>query len=222
MEAGRTAITGKESSHADGSAAGMLARAALLGCSVALLFAGCDQEGMSRSYKGTAAIAIDYFEYDAQGAPALVEHKTFSKAVQVLIGPPKAAGLIAEENPFNISITAGPTTGEEGELWLTSALVLVDAILGDVLLQYWTLETNNAAVSGVLTDTHIAEAAAMNQLWALDEVARDVIMAVPFFIDKGATLQGTVSEGNVQLRITGTSTDKRRPFTADIAASHEP
>jgi len=192
--------------------------ACLLCFCAALFCGGCEQSGISISYQGTATVTIDYCEYDAQGALTFVEQKTFSKAVQVLIGPPKAAGLVVEDNPFNINIATAPTTGEEGELWLTSALVLADAILGEVLLQYWTLGSNGVAVSGTLSDTHIAEAAAMNQLWTQDEVARDVVMTVPFFIDTGATLQGTLGGADIKLRITGTSTDRRRPFTAEIVA----
>lgn len=185
---------------------------------IAVCMCGCDSG--EALYEGTAETTIDYLEYTASGALVPGETVRFTAGVQVIVGPPRRVGLVSEENAFSLNITTAPTTGEEGELWLTSSIVLVDEWLGEILLQYWTLSLTGTRLTGTLTDTHIAESAAMNQLWARDEISPGLTMIMPFPIATGAAIEGTLTDSKISATITGTTTDGRRPFVSKITARH--
>lgn len=177
---------------------------------------GCDSGEML--YEGTAETTIDYLEYTTSGALVREETVRYTHAARVIVGSPKRVGLVSEENAFSLNITTGPTTGEEGELWLTSSLVLVDEWLGEILLQYWTLSLTGTRLTGTLTDTHIAESAAMNQLWARDEISPGLTMIMPFPVATSAAIEGTLTETEISVTIIGSTTDGRRPFVSNITA----
>ena len=183
---------------------------------------GCDGVIESKQYKGTAYTTITYLDYDTNGKKVFIEEKEYQKGVHVFIGPPKNVGSVFESNSFSLTITTEPTTGEDGEIWITSAIVLTDQVLGEILLQYWTLQLEGTTLSGILTDTHIAEASAMNQLWAWEEISPSLKMVLPFYIDVGSLLQGTVDDYEVRIHLEGTTTDRTRPFISEIVATRAP
>jgi hypothetical protein len=93
-----------------------------------------------------------------------------------------------------------------------------DILVGKVILQYWDFTLNEDQISGSLTDTHLAEAAAANIIWCRDEVG-GIEMTMPFYMDEGTTIQGTINNSSANLTITGQSTDTYRKFTCNISAN---
>ena len=184
-----------------------------------LLFTSCNGITEKRQYTGTAHTTITYLDYDAQGNKVFVEEKEYNNNLNIFIQPPKSVGTFVENNPFSLTLTTEPTTGEEGELWIASAVVLVDPYLGEILLQYWELQLAGDTVTGTLTDTHIAESAAMNELWAWEEISPTLKMVLPFPIDKGSILRGTINNNEIRLHIEGNTTDQTRPFVSEIVAT---
>jgi hypothetical protein len=194
--------------------------AILLMLFISFLISSCNMVVEKKQYKGTAHTTITYLDYDTDGKE-LLEKKEYEKVVHVLTGPPKNVGSIKESNPLNLTVTTEPTTGEEGEIWITPALVLVDKDLGEILFQYWTLQQTEDSITGVLTDTHIAEAASMNHLWTWEEISTNVKMVLPFYIATDSALRGTIDDNEVRIHIEGNSTDRTRPFVSEIVAVRE-
>lgn len=150
---------------------------------------------------------------------------TYQKNVVAVVGPPRQAGGVRESSPINLFIGPNPpsATGEEGQLELHSAVGFTDPQDGrEFLAQYWTLSLSGTALSGTLTDTHEAEALALNLLNTAREVSPGVVIVWPDVIATGATLNGTVSAERLSLRLEGNVSTGDRPFVADITATRLP
>jgi len=171
----------------------------------------------NREYTGTATITIDYYDIDMLGNLTLLFTRNYSQDVMVLTGPLKNVGSVVEDNPFNLNISTD-SQGSDGNFGITSALVISDTNIGDVLLQYWTFECNNANITGSLTDNHIAESSALNLFWAWDEIVTGVSGTFPFWMDENSSIQGTINNNAARLTLKSTSTDTTRQFVAEIIA----
>lgn len=135
---------------------------------------------------------------------------------------PPAAGN--ENNPINL-VVGQTTVGDSlapGSVFLASALRF-GATSPGVILQYWNLTLNGAALSGRLVEDNREAAAAANLLSAWKEFGcfpgAGFILANQYDISEGTTLTGTLTRNAVQLRIVGNTFDTSRPFVTDITAN---
>jgi hypothetical protein len=107
---------------------------------------------------------------------------------------------------------------EEGHLDLSSAAVFTVQSYNDLVLQYWTIEArDDDRFVGTLTDTHRNEAAAANLLWALNDIA-GLKMVTPFPIARNCTMQGTITDSDLDIRVQGKSVDTYLEFDSSISA----
>jgi hypothetical protein len=171
----------------------------------------------TKTYMGTADIIIDYYDYDFFGNLIFLEQKSYQYDVEVVTGPPKNVGSVYEQNAINLQIMT-TSMGGEGTFGISSAILNV-ALQGDpVLLQYWNLNYTNQLIDGTLVDTHIAESAAANQLYAREDLAGFVSVLL-FFMDTGTDITGSLSSDIADIQIDGQTTDGTRIFSIDIQAS---
>lgn len=173
-----------------------------------------------RNYKGTANTTIRYYDYDPYTAKDIFTgEKHYQYTVLIFTKSPVRIGSIVENNPLNLSINPDRNSGgEEGHIDICSAYVLDSPRIGKVLLQYWTLDLKEESISGTLTDTHIAEASAMNLLWAREKPSPGFKITWPFPIATSTTLQGTINNNELTLKIEGESTNTYRKFVTKIVA----
>lgn len=177
---------------------------------------------MKGEYTGIAKTTIQYYDYDPYaGQDYFIEEKSYEYPIFLYIKSPVKVGSVVEENPINLSIYPDRDSGdeEEGYIDISSAIVLNDEDVGQVLLQYWTLKLENNKVTGTLTDTHTAEAAAANLLWAWDEITSGLTMTWPFPIARNTSMSGTLSDNSISLEIVGQSTNTYRQFQSTITAA---
>lgn len=205
----------------------------IFGIICVLLFTGCtsgggnggpdsdDDDDMSggvnsRIYYGTADVIIDYYDYDFSGSLIFIEQKAFQYDVEIITGPPKNVGSVYEQNSINLQI-GSINMGGEGSFGISSAILNV-ALQGlPVLLEYWDLTIGNNLLEGTLTDTHIAESAAANQIYAWEDFA-GYVSIVLFYMDTGTTINGSLSDNIADIQIGGQTTDGTRVFAIDIQA----
>jgi hypothetical protein len=193
-------------------------------------FSGCtdknkdtvpDTPGESkREYQGNAQTSIRYYTYNPHtGLDEFLEEKQYSYPVVIYIHPPLEEGGILESNPFNLQVfpDRSQNPDEEGHLDLSSALIF-NTTSGRVLLQYWQIQLVGEVLTGSLTDTHLAEAAAANLIWAWDDIA-GTIMTMPFPISQGCSLQGSLNSTMIQITLQGESENTYRKFHTTISAS---
>jgi hypothetical protein len=173
-----------------------------------------------RNYTGSANTTIRYYEYNAvTGQDEFVEEKNYQYAVKIFTKPPLSAGSINETNPINIQIypDRSVSTDEEGHLDISSASLFTVNNTNDLLLQYWVINLSGNNINGTLTNTHTAEAAAANLIWAWDDVA-GIHMVMPFPVGINTTMQGTITDTDFQVTVQGESVNTYRKFTATISA----
>ena len=195
-----------------------------------LFASGCDKNNdvtnttggstTEKSYSGTANVTIKYYEYNAlTGQDDFVEEKNYQYDTKIFVKQPLSTGSTTETNPVNIQIYPDRTSssGEEGHLDISSAALFTVNNTNDLLLQYWSISINGNTINGTLADTHTAEAAAANLLWAWDDVA-GIHMTMPFPIAVNTTMQGTITDSNLQITVQGESINTYRKFTATITA----
>lgn len=173
------------------------------------------------TFTGTATTTIEYWEYDVNtGNDVFIEEKTFTYPVYVYTSPPMSLEGVDETNPFNLQIYPDRDNNEdeEGHVDLTSCLIIDDIMVGKVIMQYWDFSLSGATFSGTLTDTHIAESAASNLVWCMDDVA-GIQMVMPYYMATGTSMNGTIDSENFVLDLEGQSTDTYRKFTCHIEAT---
>ena len=171
-------------------------------------------------YKGTASTTITYLDISGNA----IGRQTFYDNVSVGIGPPQQSGNIVESNPCNLFLGPVLTPTDEGQISIFSAIPFTDPRDGvQYLLQYWTLRLNGNHISGLLSDTHLAEASVMNFLNANKELVPGRpemgTMVWPYPISKNAKLEGTFNMQEIKLRIQGNVSDESRAFTSTIVAN---
>ncbi len=185
---------------------------------------GTLDDATAARYLGSAIVRIDYpgdFDDCERILPAFVA-----------VGEPVSSQSVTENNPLHLSV--GTTNAEasnpsvEGDFLTLSALVAqVDLGPTPVMLQYWTLNVSGSDVFGTLTDTHLTERLAFNQMWTQHMIAGDVYTTgiYPFILDRNrCTLSGTLSPTQATIHIEGQVssadfwTDVARGFTIDVVA----
>jgi hypothetical protein len=130
-----------------------------------------------------------------------------------------------ENNPINLILgqTSVGGTIAPGSINLSSAARFRFTSINSLILPYWNLTLNGAALTGTLAQDHREEAAAFNLLAAHVELAPCFPQFGTFVnqlaIAEGATLTGTITPQTIQLRITGNTIDTFHPFTAEITAT---
>jgi len=170
----------------------------------------------TRMYYGVADIIIDYYDYNFSGNLFFIEQKSYQYDVEVITGPPKNVDSVFEQNAINLHIST-TTMGSEGTFGISSAILNVALQGGPVLLQYWDLNYANKLIDGTLVDTHVAEAAAANQIYAWEDLAGFVSVLL-FYLDTGTTINGNLTNDTADIEIDGQTTDGTRAFSIDIQA----
>ncbi len=189
-------------------------------------------------YVGKAKTVIGIFDRFAN----FIGTKEFIRDVRIIKSPPKSAGGITENNPYNlIIIPEPPTSNEAGDITIYSADPFTDPADGvEILFQYWTLQTTGNGISGKLIDEHINESAVRNSLNGLvdlfgnspivyqlplrnESIAQDASQRFnyPF---KGTSLNGEIDDNQVNLHIEGLAlgggvSSGISPFVSDIEAT---
>ena len=159
-------------------------------------------------YKGSAQTEIMYYEFNVYtNQNVYVGTKTYNYEVDIFIADPLVSSdNLKETNPFNIKIYPIRETSltDEGHIDISSAGLFTSTLGGNVLLQYWKISSDGKNISGTLTKTHVAEAAASNLLWAWRETV-GLEMTWPFVIGKNAKMSGAVNSNKIYLEINGES-----------------
>jgi hypothetical protein len=165
------------------------------------------------TYTGTATVTVDFYDYcGANASLAFVRTQQYSYPTTLVVADPPNG----DSNPISISL-ASDQQGGDGQFGVTSVLPTAGLTLG-----YWSLAYNSdtGAISGTLTNTHEAEAAATNLLFSTTPLipCRD-LGSIPnaFSMAEGSTLSGTISTGGAALTVTGRSSDALRAFRVDVS-----
>lgn len=129
-----------------------------------------------------------------------------------------------ERNPINLILGQTNVAGTiaPGSVNLTSAARFRFSAIRSLILQYWNLAINGNAITGTLVEDQREQGAAFNLLAAHQEL----LACQPQFgtyvnqlaIAEGATLTGTITAQQVQLRIVGQTIDTFHRFVTEITA----
>jgi Ca2+-binding RTX toxin-like protein len=132
---------------------------------------------------------------------------------------------VAEANPLNLVLgqTTAAGASAPGSINVASAARFRFSAIRSLTLQYWNLALAGTALTGTLVQDHREEGAAFNLLAAHQEL----VACQPQFgsyvnqlaIAEGATLTGTVTPQQVQLRVSGSTVDTFHQFVAEITAA---
>lgn len=179
-------------------------------------------------FSGTLSTTVRYLSVCTGQA---IADQTSQIASKITISPalqPNPADLpadVPERNPFNLVLgqTTVAGTTATGSLSVVSAARFRFSAIRSLVLQYWNLALNGTALTGTLVQDHREEGAAFNLLAAWQEV----VPCQPQFgsyvnqlaIAEGATLTGTVTPQQIQLRISGATIDTFHRFAAEITAT---
>lgn len=132
---------------------------------------------------------------------------------------------VPERNPFNLVLgqTTVAGTTAPGSVSAVSAARFRFSAMRSLTLQYWNLALNGSAVTGTLVEDHREEGAAVNLLAAWQELVPCQPQLGSYVnqlaIAEGATLSGTVTPQQAQLRISGRTIDTFHSFAAEITAT---
>ncbi|NMO17531.1 hypothetical protein HPC49_25400 [Pyxidicoccus fallax] len=169
-------------------------------------------------YVGTATTVVGILDPFGN----VLGQTNYLKQVLVVVRPPIVAGTLLETNPFSLAVLPNPPidVNSEGALSLQSAIGFFDAGTGrEFLFQYWTLTIIGNAISGTLTDNHVAEAIALNLINTPRELAPGIVISWPNAVANGAILEGTIDANQIVLRIQGNVVSGDRPFVSYITAT---
>lgn len=204
-----------------GSFAGAWILPAVLSAAVVLGASSASAQGFApRSearYAGPATLVVHHL--DDTGAH--LETRTYRYDAVVLLGPPSRYGREEEDNPVHLEITAPSASAriEEGRLGMTSA-----STTGG-LRRHWTLTLEGNRIEGRLTDdeqgtltlildeeNHLNTRRTMGYTgFATTDTGYDTLAF-------GSTLDGTVGEERVTLRLEGNVTNGDRVFSFEVDA----
>ena len=192
---------------------GMVGAAGIAAIAAALLLAGCGKDdddpagpgggggGGTTTYEATATIT--YWETKGALDGAIDRPLTLTRAAHIEVGPALVVGQQTESNPFNLTMWTPGEVATDGYFFLDSAQEIVVGTPPAILLQYWTFSNDGGTLSGTLTDTHQAEACAVNMMSCYSCLGIGDCDYWPFFMYGGCTLSGTLSGGSIDLTIAG-------------------
>jgi hypothetical protein len=191
---------------------------------VAKQFASAEQTSEA-VYEGTLSIDVDYYGYDCQLQDTdlhLEASRTYEMPVQVIRGAPAEAGGLRESSPFNLIIGADP--GNEAGLGTVSATVATAPDGTPVLFEYWRMNVQGASVDAELTNSWRQAGLVLN-IFPTDTLivpCRPELGMIPGSIqpiEEGARMSGTITDEQVELTISGQTTNHERRFEGRVTAS---
>jgi hypothetical protein len=181
---------------------------------------------------GTITGVIRYVDdCDLDGLSDLQADHPVDRPAQLMLSSVASDGTATEANPFGLLI--GPAAddgfGQMGEVWLTSATVVVTPETArQLMIQYWsiTYDTSSGVLAARLTDDHALEgAAAGNFFWDEQELIpcqTGLPTLMPFPLAEGATLSGTLGPTGAELDVDGWSSDQTRELLVHLSLSTAP
>jgi hypothetical protein len=193
---------------------------------VAKQFSSADAS--SDVYEGNLSIDVDYYGYDCQTLDPTLRlegSRTYEMPVQVIRGPPAEAGGIRESSPYNLIVGADP--GNEAGIGTVSATVAQEPGDIPVLFEYWRMDVQGSNVQGELVNSWRSAGLVLN-IFPTDRLlvpCRPELGMIPRSIqpiEEGARLEGSITDENAELTITGQTLDHERRFTGRITAARTP
>ena len=178
-------------------------------------------------YQGTLSIGVDYYGYDCQYRDLdlhLEGSRTYEMPVEVIRGPPAEAEGIRESGPYNLVVSANP--GNEAGITTASATVATDPNGAPVLFEYWKTNVQGSNIQAELVESWRSAGLAAN-IFPTDRLivpCRPELGLLPRSIqtiNEGARMQGTITDQQVDLTITGETFDKERRFEARVTATRQ-
>jgi hypothetical protein len=160
-------------------------------------------------YTGHSTVTVTTYDYCdfSTGQRRAVARNAFSAPVTLIVSDRSADGFgNVETNPFHFSVQTDVQTG-------TGAFSIKSAqIVNDVVLNYWSTQYDTATgeLQGQLTDSHVAEAAALNMLNVEQQLIPCRQMGtIPMAaaMAEGAQLAGTLFDDQGAIEVAATSTD---------------
>jgi hypothetical protein len=165
------------------------------------------------NFQGT--VTTTTFYQDPFGNP--LGQETNQGNITISIKPPNES----ENNPFHLDIA--PVQGETsniGQVEVHSAILNI--VTGEsgrrTTLQYWNLQVQDNQFTGVLVNSHNAEAAVVNFLNAHEMIAPGITIPNFFPMAQGTTIVGVLENNQLTVHIEGNVIQGTRPFVADIVA----
>jgi hypothetical protein len=188
---------------------------------VARQFSGADSAAED-VYEGTLTIDVDYYGYDCQLRDLdlhLEGSRTYEMPVQVVRGPPAEAEGIRESSPYNLVVSANP--GNEAGITTVSATVATDPAGAPVLFEYWKMDVQASAIEGELTNSWRQAGLALNAFPTDRPIVpcQPGVMRTLQTIEEGARLDGSITDEQAELTITGQTFDHERRFVARVSAA---
>jgi hypothetical protein len=176
-------------------------------------------------YQGTMRIKVDYYGYDCQLRDLdlhRVGSRTYDMQVEVVRGSPALAEGVQESGPYNLVVSADP--GNEAGFTTVSATVAPDPNGAPVLFEYWKTNVQGSEIRAELVNSWRRAGLAAN-VFPTDRLivpCRPELGLIPKSIqtiNEGARLEGSITDEDVDLTITGETFDKERRFVAHVTAT---
>lgn len=166
-------------------------------------------------YRGTSVTTTGLI--NPMSGQFLTAPKSFQTNITVRVKAPIAVGNIAENNPFNLSVSSSGTdlgNAVLGAIAVYSASSNFQTVLG----QSWSLQYSGDQITGMLTNSNnISVPSAPNYFFADSYISPGVRSLFSSPMNAGTTLQGTLISSKIQLRLQGSS-GSSRAFIIDVAA----
>jgi hypothetical protein len=159
-------------------------------------------------YQGTVTLTVVLVNIFGQP----VGQQTYTTNVDVQLGAPDPRGT----NPFELVVQSIPLVNAPGEVSLWSSLPAEG-----VLFQYWTYQYDPASgtLAGSLTNNHVAEAIALNLLTIPVEIAPNLPLPFTLAMANGTQMNGFVDVNQIQIQVSGNTTDQAHPFVFVVIAN---
>jgi len=159
-------------------------------------------------YQGTATLTVGLVDVYGQ----FLGQQSYTTNVQASVRAADPRG----SNPFELVVQSVPLVNAPGEVGLWSSLPAEG-----VLFQYWTYQydLDSGTLVGSLTNNHVAEAIALNLLTIPVEIAPNLSMPYTLAMANGTQMNGHLDDNQIQLQVSGNTTDQAHPFELAITAN---
>jgi hypothetical protein len=167
-------------------------------------------------YRGRSRIRIGFRNVLTGRIERVSNHQT---GAVVQIGRPKAAAGIRERNPFNFSIGSSPSEIAANRLGAFSTFSAIPYnFRGGYLAQYWSFRQNGRRITGRLSNTHQAEALAVNSITSLRDIGLGIVTPWPYTMRQNTRITGTITRSRIRVQIRGWDTGLSRAFLIRVNA----